>query len=463
MAKIKVLATGDWCDTGFGTVMRNLFTRLARTGRYDVHLVGWHYRGQPRFAKEAADAGITLHPTAAPEDGNENMLRDMTGAITCRTVADEVKPDIFFALGDPWQVAQFVRPVGKDPKGSDDPLVGNRNIAKVFYVPVDTDILAVQDLNSILKADAIVAYSRFGVRVLGRQAPHAIVDFIPHGVDTKTFKPMDPVARDEFRSKQAWPERPWVVMVVGQNQVRKGHPRSMAAFKAATCAVFNARDPGSVAEIEGKDGVKRSFSPPSKWCEDVQLMRCDLCPHYQADPATQSWVLHYHCAQDGSVGWNLPDLAHRFGLYDRVKTTMGLTFAHGVSQEDLVKIMNSADTHLLLTHREGFGLPILEMMAVGVPNVATDYSSVPELLEEGGGVAVQVRDYNVSNFHNAIDAMASIADAARGLRRLFEDEPFRREQVRKGLEFSARLDWDRLIPDWEALFGRLMERFKVTV
>lgn len=457
--KIKVLATGDWADTGFGTVMRNIFPRLAKTGRYEIHLVGWHFRGQPRLAKEARDAGIELYPTVGPEEGGGNgVLADMTGAVTCRNLAEEIKPDIFFGLGDPWQLAQFVTPVGKT-----DPLALNANIAKVFYVPVDTDILAVGDLKSLMKADALVVYSKFGAKVIQRQAQHAIVEFIPHGVDTKTFKPMDPEDREEFRSLQAWPENPWVVMVVGQNQVRKAHPRSMAAFKAATCLNFNARDPESVAEVEDEKGVKHTFSPPSKWCEEVQLMRCDLCPHYRPDPATESWVLHYHCAQDGIVGWNLPDLAHRFNLYDRVKSTKGISSTRGVAVEDLVRIMGSADTHLLLTHREGFGLPILEMMAVGVPNVATDYSSVPELLEEGGGVAVKVRDYNVSNFHNAIDAMADIADAARGLRRLFEDEGFRREQIRKGLEFSARLDWDNLTPQWDALFQRVRDRFKVTV
>jgi len=47
--KIKVLAYCDspTCATGFGTVSRNIFEGLYRTGRYDIDMFGINYWGDP--------------------------------------------------------------------------------------------------------------------------------------------------------------------------------------------------------------------------------------------------------------------------------------------------------------------------------------------------------------------------------------------------------------------------------
>ena len=47
--KIKVLAYCDspTCATGFGTVARNIFEALFKTGRYDIDILGINYWGDP--------------------------------------------------------------------------------------------------------------------------------------------------------------------------------------------------------------------------------------------------------------------------------------------------------------------------------------------------------------------------------------------------------------------------------
>ena len=74
---------------------------------------------------------------------------------------------------------------------------------------------------------------------------------------------------------------------------------------------------------------------------------------------------------------------------------------------------------------EGFGFPVLEAMACGAPVVASDRSSIPEVVGDAGFL-LDPRD------------SAGIATAVRRLK----DEPsLRAERIRRGLERAARFTW----------------------
>jgi glycosyltransferase involved in cell wall biosynthesis len=76
---------------------------------------------------------------------------------------------------------------------------------------------------------------------------------------------------------------------------------------------------------------------------------------------------------------------------------------------------------------EGFGLPPLEAMACGAPVVASNVSSLPEVV---GDAAIQVNPENVF-------------DIARGIRDVLLDEPLRNDLIRRGRIQAARFSWDR--------------------
>jgi glycosyltransferase involved in cell wall biosynthesis len=86
----------------------------------------------------------------------------------------------------------------------------------------------------------------------------------------------------------------------------------------------------------------------------------------------------------------------------------------------------SAAAFVFPSRYEGFGLPPLEAMACGAPVVASNVSSLPEVV---GEAAVQINPENVF-------------DIARGIREVLLDEELRARLIRRGREQAARFSWN---------------------
>ncbi|MDX2426201.1 MAG: glycosyltransferase family 4 protein [Cycloclasticus sp.] len=79
-----------------------------------------------------------------------------------------------------------------------------------------------------------------------------------------------------------------------------------------------------------------------------------------------------------------------------------------VEYQDMPSLYQSADMLLFPTVREGFGLVAAEAMACGLPVVATNCSSLPELVDDGrGGYLCDLGD--VDDFANKINLLAGDA------------------------------------------------------
>jgi glycosyltransferase involved in cell wall biosynthesis len=99
--------------------------------------------------------------------------------------------------------------------------------------------------------------------------------------------------------------------------------------------------------------------------------------------------------------------------------------------ETLRCFYESAAAFVFPSRYEGFGLPPLEAMACGAPVVASNVSSLPEVV---GDAAIQVNPENVF-------------DIARGIRDLLLDETLRQELIRRGRIQASRFSWERTARD----------------
>lgn len=96
-------------------------------------------------------------------------------------------------------------------------------------------------------------------------------------------------------------------------------------------------------------------------------------------PLTQSWPHHLVIA--GGKGWLYEDIlaeAEKQGLQDKVH------FLGFVADADLPALYTQATLMLFPSFYEGFGLPLLEAMACGVPVLSSDASCLPEVAGNAG-------------------------------------------------------------------------------
>lgn len=108
--------------------------------------------------------------------------------------------------------------------------------------------------------------------------------------------------------------------------------------------------------------------------------------------------------------------------------------------EDLVKFYNAMDVFISTSRGEGWGLTMAEALACGVPVVATNCSSIPEVTGPGAllfdPVASMTNPYGVDLKLADVDAMAD------ALVYLHDNPDHRRELGQKGREHVGQFSWD---------------------
>ena len=124
----------------------------------------------------------------------------------------------------------------------------------------------------------------------------------------------------------------------------------------------------------------------------------------------------------GSKISNFLNAVQSLGLTDKDIRLLGF-----VPDEDLPMLYSGSSLFVLPSLYEGFGLPLAEAMACGVPVIASNSSSIPEVV---GGAGLLVPPTQPEAFAEAI-------------LRVRNDEDLRRAMIEKGLKQAAGFRWDK--------------------
>ena len=122
----------------------------------------------------------------------------------------------------------------------------------------------------------------------------------------------------------------------------------------------------------------------------------------------------------GDVTNELSQLADKLRISDR------LVFLGFVEEENLPSIYRGAVAVMFVSLYEGFGIPLIEGMACGVPVLASNVSALPEI---SGGAAYLVDPHDV-------DEISS------GIERIVSDMVLREKLINRGNIRSLEFSWD---------------------
>ncbi len=212
----------------------------------------------------------------------------------------------------------------------------------VCYSPVDSIPISQRVWESAILCKKVVPQTKWAKDIYDKSGVDT-QDAIYHGVDPAIYHPRTEEERRKIRQGYGIDSDVFLVLMVQANTQRKNIPSQIKAFqefKRLTSA--DAHLIGVIPNIE----VQRAYDLNMLW-ESMKQGQDDCFSH-----------------------------------------------TYNLNEVQLSDLYSIADVLLQCTYGEGFGLPVIEAGACGVPTIATNFSSLPELL--GGRDMVASRGWLVN-------------------------------------------------------------------
>lgn len=372
-------SNAPWCATGYGVQTKEFIWKIKKLGHEVFCLAFYGLEGSPQEID-----GIVFFPKVQADFGASNLAN----------VAQYVNADIVITLVDAW-----VYP----------PEVTN-SFRWVPWFPIDSYPPAPALLNALKTAYRPVVYSKFARQAMA--AMGANYDYIPHGIDTSVFKPMD---KREARKAIGCPDGVFVAGIVAANKYnpsRKAFDQQIRAF-----AKFNRERPDSFLYIHTDPfGVYDG--------EDIRAIL---------------------------INSGLPQDCYGFPPY--------FQYMHGMLNDNfMAHAFNAMDVHLNATRGEGFGVTLIQAQACGVPVITTQFTAMPELTKAGWSTAPAELLY----MHGTYQAYPSSENIYAALREAYErrDDQELKDLARKSIveeydsAFIAENHWKPFLEDIEKRLKR---------
>jgi len=389
-------------NTGYGVGSAGVVYPLNQY--YDVRCLG--YWGAEGVA--LGYNGLIVYP----------KLFGLFGEDAAELIIKNWRPDVLVTLFDVWI-------------NESEGLMGGRGwLGKMHprwipIVPVDHDPIPYPIAESVSSAYRVVAMSQFGHQQFSRAGIDSI--YIPHGVDTNVFKPTQDKSADRkhmvnlstpFLDEGAapWDDDCFVLMMNAAN-----------------------KDPR-------RKGFDRMFTAAQIFLE-------------QNPDAKKDFRIYLHTWARFPGGLNLDHLANIMHVAEYVRCTHRYHMYCGLTPETLARLYMGSDVFYNASMAEGFGIPIIEASACGIPTIATRFTSMTELTEGHGWLVDPLTKewtmllslWSVPNEYQAADMIADAYNHPDKVRSLGA----------KAREFSLNYDWKNVVvPLWTKLMEEVREEIR---
>lgn len=274
-------------------------------------------------------------------------------------------------------------------------VIENQNIDVPWFpwFPIDHEPMPANVLAKVRQAAKPIVMSKFGKRMAEQVGLD--VWYVPHGVDTSIFKPLD---RIEARDHLKWPQDKFIVGMIAANKdnpSRKAFHEQIAAF-----AALHANHPDTMLYLHTDDGSR------------------------------------------GGNGVNIIKFINRMGLKLGEDVLICDQYMNGLGFPDayMVDVYNGLDVLTNVAMGEGFGIPILEAQACGTPVIVGDWTSMSELCFAGWKID---KAEALPVYHDFFDAFqwqataGAIADRMEQAYAAWNDYDLRNQARRGALPYDA--------------------------
>lgn len=332
------------------------------------------------------------------------VKREPFGFDVLRHYLDHFEADVLVTLYDHWRFGPGFRQHVETPW--------------IAQTPIDAQPIPESLLTTLRAADYVVTYSEFGHdALLDARLPST---YIQHCVDADLFTPIED-GQAKARERLGFDQDQFVAVMVGMNKdrlpSRKSWPEVLQAWR-----IF----------IQGRPDA---------------ILYC----HTTKKPYLKS---------DEEIGLNLTPLIKALEIpRDQVAFPHEQSMAVGFQDADMADIYRAADVVLLPSMAEGFGLPVIEAQACGVPVITIDAHTGPELTHDGW-ITRSLRPFWISG-RNQWWAQADVAEIEKALRESYKRRTMlspdkRAEQGRQTAKWvHDRYSIEAVTPIWAKFLDRV--------
>jgi glycosyltransferase involved in cell wall biosynthesis len=306
---------------------------------------------------------------------------------------------IIFTVWDATRLLWFADPVGVPEKLQR--FLASRQFERWGYFMQDAaglrpDLLPMTAAEVMTKYDRVLLASKWAYQLAARSITHEDKtmepDWIPHGLNLDTFKPVD---RAYARSGWGVGDKELVLGCVMANQERKYWPLVLEAL----------------ARIEGA----------RLWIHTDTLVPLP-----------------------GRGYWNIGALAVEYGVGNRI-----LYEDRELSDKELAMRYSACDATIVMSGGEGFCYPVAESMACGTPAVTGSYGAQAEI----AAIAIHPAAYRITTQHNVRWAVYRAEDLVEGIKAALTLAALtlNRDHCRERVE---HLDWQKIGIVWRKWFRK---------
>lgn len=311
------------------------------------------------------------------------------------------QPDLVITLFDLWpwrgtEIVSWIREVG----------------AKwLAWFPIDATPISWANIDVLDFVDYPVALANFAEEEIKKIQDDFKTKVIPHGIE-KDFG-YTANGRREFRRQLQVPEDAFLFGSVGRNAYypgRKGFDRLIRAFGKADL-------PNSYLYLHTGD-----------WSESGSVPISTMIDFYERES---------------------PGIKGRIKLADEYNLVMGY------SQDGMNAMYSSFDCYVQPTLGEGFGIPVMEAQACGCAVIATNCTSMPELVAPNSSELVPgaTEIFTPDPSHRVLIDIDRLVESMTRIYDIKQDDPagFRAMKGTAG-QWANNWDWDKLwVEEWTPL------------